>query len=133
MSNFLVTDPVEPTDGLNYIFAYMSAAYGNQFIRSFEGVKLEMVRMVWQKELGQYLQSKAVLDYALSKLPQDFPPSVFKFRELCKKSPDVCDLDTKSGIEMLANRLGMNEWDQLEQFHVYKEKVLTKAKEKGLI
>ena len=133
MSNFLVTDPVEPSDGLNYIFAYMSAAYGNQFVRSFDGVTLEKGRMVGQKELGQYLQSTAVLDFALSNLPHDYPPSVFKFRELCKKSPDVCDLDTKTGVEMLAFRLGMGEWDQLEQFHVYREKVMAKAKEKGLL
>lgn len=133
MSNFLVTDPVEPSDGLNYIFAYMSAAYGNQFIRAFEGVKLEMVRTVWQKELGQYLQSKAVLDHALSNLPKDFPPSVFRFRELCKQSPDVCDLDTRTGVEMLAQKLGMTTWNQIEQFPAYRERVLTKAKKEGLL
>ena len=129
MSNFLIVDPVKAEDGLDYIFAYMSAAYGNQFVRSFEGVNIDMVRMVWQKELGNYLQSKVVLDYALSNLPHDWPPSVFKFREICKRSPDVYDLDTRGGVEKLAHQVGITHWNQTEQFQVYRERVLSKARE----
>ena len=129
MSNFLIVDPVKAEDGLDYVFAYMSAAYGNQFVRSFDGVSTDMVRMVWQKELGTYLQSKAVLDYALSNLPTDWPPSVFKFRDICKKSPDVFDLDTRGGVEKLAHQVGIQYWDQLEQFHIYRDRVVSKAKD----
>lgn len=133
MSNFLVLNPVEPDDGLDYLFAYMGAVYGSRFLKNWEGTNLDLVRQVWKKELGPYLKSKEILDFALSHLPADFPPSAIGFKELCKKSPDVIDLDTRTGIERLAYKMNYGEWNQMEIFTDYRSKVIKKAKEEGLL
>lgn len=133
MSNLLVLDPTPPEDGLAYIFAYMSGAYGNTFLSMWSHVDPDMVKQVWMNELGSYLKSKAILDHALKNLPPDFPPSAVAFRNLCKTSPDIIDLQTRPGVERLAEKVGMPRWTEREAFHVYRRKVIGAAQERGLL
>jgi hypothetical protein len=89
MSNYLETDFCTPEQGLDYIFGYMSAVYGGGFTRNWEQVDPELVRQVWQKELGRFLTYKPLLDYALSHLPPNMPPSAIAFRNTCNAGPSI--------------------------------------------
>jgi hypothetical protein len=89
MSNYLETDFCEPEQGLDYIFGYMSAAYGASFTRHWEQVEPELVRSVWQKELGNFLTYRPSLEYALALLPPNMPPSAIAFRNACKAGPAI--------------------------------------------
>lgn len=89
MSNYLETDFCEPEEGLDYIFGYMGAVYGASFTRHWAQVDPEMVRSVWQKELGRFLTYKPTLDYALGHLPPAMPPSAIAFRNTCNAGPSI--------------------------------------------
>ena len=89
MSNYSETDFCAPEQGLDYIFGYMSAVYGASFTRHWEQVEPELVRSVWQKELGRFLTYKPLLDYALSHLPPNMPPSAIAFRNTCNAGPEI--------------------------------------------
>ena len=133
MSNYLIINPVNPEDGLDYIFAKMSAIYGQTFLRHWTDVDANIMRQVWTEELGNYLKSKSTLDKALKKMNGDFPPSAIKFRELCKESTDIFDLTTRIGIDKLAQECLMSEWDEMEHWHLYKERVIKIAKSMNII
>lgn len=89
MSNYLETDFCSPEQGLDYIFGYMSAIYGASFTRHWEQVEPELVRQVWQKELGRFLTYKPTLEYALTHLPAVMPPSAIAFRNSCNSGPTI--------------------------------------------
>jgi hypothetical protein len=89
MSNYLETDFCETSEGLDYIFGYMSAVYGASFTRHWEQVDPELVRSVWQKELGRFLTYKPTLEYALSHLPANMPPSAIAFKKTCNDGPTI--------------------------------------------
>jgi len=89
MSNYLETDFCTPEEGLDYIFGYMSAVYGASFTRHWEQVDPELVRSVWQKELGRFLTYKPTLEHALAQLPPVMPPSAIAFRNTCNGGPDI--------------------------------------------
>lgn len=89
MSNYSETDFCQPEEGLDYIFGYMSAIYGASFTRHWERVDPGLVRSVWGKELGKFLSYKPSLDYALSHLPPNMPPSAIAFRNTCNAGPAI--------------------------------------------
>lgn len=89
MSNYLETDFCDPDEGLDYIFGYMSAVYGSSFTRHWEQVDPELVRSVWQKELGKFLTYKPSLEYALGHLPANMPPSAIAFKKTCNAGPEI--------------------------------------------
>lgn len=89
MSNYSENDFCDADEGLDYIFGYMSAVYGASFTRHFERVDTSMVRSVWKKELGKFLTYKPSMDYALSHLPPNMPPSVIAFRNTCNGGPMI--------------------------------------------
>jgi hypothetical protein len=89
MSNYLETDFCEASEGLDYIFGYMSAVYGSSFTRHWEQVDPELVRSVWQKELGKFLTYKPSLEYALGHLPPNMPPSAIAFKKTCNAGPEI--------------------------------------------
>jgi hypothetical protein len=74
---------------LDYIFGYMQGVYGASFTRHWEQVDPELVRSVWQKELGRFLTYKPLLDYALAQLPPAMPPSAIAFRNTCNAGPAI--------------------------------------------
>jgi hypothetical protein len=89
MSNYSEADFCTPEEGLDYIFGYMSAVYGASFTRHWEQVEPELVRQVWQKELGRFLTYKPSLEHALAQLPPVMPPSAIAFRNTCNGGPDI--------------------------------------------
>lgn len=89
MSNYLETDFCQPEEGLDYIFGYMSAVYGASFTRHWENVDPELVRSVWQKELGKFLTYKPSLEYAIAQLPVNMPPSALAFKKACNAGPEI--------------------------------------------
>ncbi len=91
MSNYSKTDFLQASEGLDYIFDYMSAVYGASFTRHWERVEPELVRSVWQRALGKFLTYKPSLDYALSHLPPKMPPSASAFRKICNDGPTIPD------------------------------------------
>ena len=133
MSNLLIINQSSPDDGLDYIFGKMYAIYGQTFIRHWQDVDSQLMRQVWTEELGDFLKSKDILDHALKNMDGDFPPSVIKFRQLCKSSREIYDLDTRIGIEKLAEVCKLPSWDEMEHWHIYKDKVIQMAKSMGLV
>lgn len=89
MSNYLETDFCDPQEGLDYIFGYMSAVYGASFTRHWEQVDPDLVRSVWQKELGKFLTYKPSLEYAIAHLPPVMPPSAIAFKKTCNDGPEI--------------------------------------------
>jgi hypothetical protein len=89
MSNYSEADFCTPEQGLDYIFGYMSAVYGGSFTRHWEQVDPDLVRSVWQKELGRFLTYKPSLEHALAQLPPVMPPSAIAFRNTCNGGPEI--------------------------------------------
>ena len=84
MSNLL-----NENDGLDYIFARMGAIYGASFLRHWDGVDAGLVRQEWKRQLGNFLTYQPSLDYAISRLKGDFPPSAITFRDFCNAGPSI--------------------------------------------
>ena len=89
MSSYSENDFCQPDEGLDYIFGYMGAVYGATFTRHWERVDPELVRSVWRKELGKFLRYKPSLDYAMSHLPPNQPPSAIALRNICNAGPAI--------------------------------------------
>ena len=89
MSNYLETDFCQTEEGLDYIFGRMSAIYGAAFLRHWEGVDHNLVRQEWANQLGRFLTYRPSMDFAISKLNEEFVPSAIKFRNLCNQGPDI--------------------------------------------
>lgn len=83
MQNSYSNKSCTEAEGLDYIFAYMGAVYGAAFSRHWDGSDPTTVRAVWEEIVGVHLTNKPIMDYALSNLPSDFPPSAIAFRNLC--------------------------------------------------
>ena len=89
MSNYLETDFCQTEEGLDYIFGRMSAIYGAAFLRHWEGVDHNLVRQEWANQLGRFLTYRPSMDFAISKLNEEFVPSAIKFRNLCNQGPHI--------------------------------------------
>ena len=83
MQNSYSNKDCTQAEGLDYIFAYMGAVYGAAFSRHWDGSDPTTVRAVWGDIVGDFLSRKSIMDFALSNLPADFPPSAIAFRNLC--------------------------------------------------
>ena len=75
--------------GFDYIFTRMSAIYGANFARHWDGIDLVNVRTEWQRQLGKFLTYRPSMDYAIDRLNPDFVPSAIKFREFCNAGPAI--------------------------------------------
>jgi len=89
MSNYSDDNYCSKEEGLDYVFAYMSAVYGSSFDRHFEASEPAMVRKVWMDIIGGFLTYKPSMDFAFEHLHPDFPPSAIKFRDLCNSGPSI--------------------------------------------
>jgi hypothetical protein len=89
MSNYSDDDFCSADDGMDYIFATMGAIYGASFKRNWEGSDLEFVRDVWMQQLGRFATYKPTIDYALSRMKGEFPPSAITFRDYCNAGPAI--------------------------------------------
>ena len=84
MSNLL-----NPDDGLDYVFARMSAIFGSAFSRHWDGIEPTLIRQEWKRQLGNFLTYQPTLDYAIDRMNGDFVPSAIKFREFCNAGPAI--------------------------------------------
>ena len=100
MSNYSETDFFEASEGLDYIFDYMSVVYGASFSRHWEQVEPELVLSIWQKALGKFLTYKPSLDYALTHLPPKMPPSASAFRKTCNDGPVIPAIPVKPVLQI---------------------------------
>lgn len=75
-----------PAHWIDRIFAQMTLAYGQSFIRQWEGLDLESVREYWAKELDGL--SGESIAYGLSMLNPDKPPNALQFRFACQRAPE---------------------------------------------
>lgn len=82
MSNFCKSD-----EGFDYIFGRMSAIYGNDFARKWDGIDPALIRSEWIHTLGGYLTYRPIMDYALEHMAPHKPPSSLQFRDLCRAGP----------------------------------------------
>jgi len=89
MSNYSINDFCTHEEGLDYIFARMTAIYGATFIRHFEGIDHRLIRREWISQLGRFLTYRPSLDYAINCLDPDFVPSAIKFLILCRNGPHI--------------------------------------------
>jgi len=89
MSNYSETDFCSADDGMDYIFATMDAIYGASFKRHWEGSDADFVRVVWMQQLGRFATYRPTIDYALSRMKGEFPPSAITFRDYCNAGPTI--------------------------------------------
>lgn len=67
----------------------LTATYGQQFIRLYEGLDMNAVKTTWAHELSEFGRSRESMmriAWALENLP-DRPPNVIAFRSLCRAAP----------------------------------------------
>ena len=84
-------DFCDADSGFDYIFSTMNAIYGTRFETNWQNVDPQIVRQVWKERLGRFLTYKPSLDYALSHIKGEFPPSAVTFREYCNAGPNIPD------------------------------------------
>ena len=89
MSNSLKVEFLDQDDGLDYVFARMSAIFGAAFTRHWDGIEPSIIRQEWKRQLGSFLTYLPSLDYAIDRLNGDFVPSAIKFREFCNAGPAI--------------------------------------------
>jgi hypothetical protein len=89
MSNSSKVEFLDPDDGLDYVFARMSAIFGAAFTRHWDGIEPSIIRQEWKRQLGNFLTYPPNLDYAIDRLNGDFVPSAIKFREFCNAGPAI--------------------------------------------
>ena len=84
MSNFCETEY-----GFDYIFGRMSAIYGNDFARKWDGIDANLIRQEWINTLGSFLTYRPSMDYALAHIDPARPPSSLQFRKICQDGPAI--------------------------------------------
>jgi hypothetical protein len=89
MSNLSKVEFLDPDDGLDYVFARMSAIFGATFTRHWDGIEPSIIRQEWKRQLGNFLSYQPNLDYAIDRMGGDFVPSAIKFREFCNAGPAI--------------------------------------------
>lgn len=78
-----------PDEGFDYIFGRMSAIYGNDFARKWDGIDPHLIRQEWIGTLGYYLTHRETMDFALANLDPVRPPSSLQMKKLCYDAPRV--------------------------------------------
>ncbi len=69
----------------------LTATYGQQFLRLYEGLDMNAVKSTWAHELAEFGRSRESMmriAWALENLP-DRAPNVMAFRTLCRQAPAV--------------------------------------------
>lgn len=76
-----------PADWVDRLFTRLTVRYGASFMRQYEGVDIRLVHGDWALALSGF--SAHAIAYGLEHLPADFPPNALKFRDLCRKAPEI--------------------------------------------
>lgn len=84
-------DFCDADSGFEYIFSKMQAIYGARFAAHWQHVDPEIVRQVWKEQLGRFLTYRPSMDYAITRLKGEHPPSAITFRDYCNAGPAIPD------------------------------------------
>lgn len=76
-----------PLPWIDKIFTKLTLIYGRDFIGRWEGLEIADVKTDWAHEMSGFDQWPEAISFALSNLPPSKPPTVYEFRELCRKAP----------------------------------------------
>ena len=115
-----------PADWVEKLFRKLSATYGQSFLRQYDGVPIEDVKVNWGVELGCFEGNGPAIARGLELLPADRAPTVLQFRDLCKTntpseflalpaptappvSPEVVAA-TKAAFKRTAATVGNRDW-----------------------
>lgn len=86
------TLPVLPNEWIKRIFERFGAVYGPARMHSIWGTDLQNIFAVWAEELSAFGSTPSAIKYALENLPEEYPPSLVAFKQLCRE-----------GVKMQAN------------------------------
>jgi hypothetical protein len=85
--------------GFDYIFGRMSAIYGNDFARKWDGIDPNLIRQEWIGTMGRFLTYRPIMDYALRHIDPQRPPSSLQFRKICQDGPNFPQPEQPKRIE----------------------------------
>ena len=54
-------------------------------MRHWDGVDINLVRQTWMEILGRHATYRPIMDWALTHMNPDYPPSALAFKDLCTK------------------------------------------------
>ena len=77
-----------PEAWMDRIWQRLTVRYGQQFLGKWAGVDLADVKADWAEQLAAFGAAPDRIKYALDNLPDDKPPNVNTFRDLCNAAPD---------------------------------------------
>jgi hypothetical protein len=81
-------------DYLNYIFTYLSGAFGSQFTSKWEGTDPLAMKAVWGEMLHNFSDQPDAIKLALRDAAElQFPPGAGEFLALCRKRYHRDDAD----------------------------------------
>lgn len=75
-----------PAAWVDRIFEKLTVAYGNEFLRRWDGLDMAIVKADWAHELAGYAAMPYAIRYAMDNLP-DKAPTARSFRALCNTVP----------------------------------------------
>lgn len=78
-----------PLQAVDRVIDRLTATYGQQFMRLYEGLDMNAVKTTWAHELSEFGRSRESMmriAWALENLP-DRAPNVIAFRSLCRAAP----------------------------------------------
>ena len=74
---------------MDVVFTKLSLAYGRDFTGRWEGLNMADVKADWAHEMSGYERNPSAIKYALQNLPHSKPPTVFEFRAIARRAPEM--------------------------------------------
>lgn len=84
-------DFCDADSGFDYVFTKMNAIYGAAFENNWRNVDPGIVRQTWLEVCGRGLTYRPKMDYALTYLNPDRPPTALQFLNLLTAGPQIPD------------------------------------------
>lgn len=75
-----------PAKVVDRLFERLTATYGNQWLRMWNGIPVNDAKSAWAHELSGFGSNLESLAWALENLPES-PPNVIQFRNLARLAP----------------------------------------------
>lgn len=77
-----------PQPWVDRIFEKLVLLYGQQFLARWRDLDIASVKADWARELDGFERHPHAIAHALRCLPLDEPPTVLRFRALCRAAPE---------------------------------------------
>ena len=74
---------------VDVIFTKLNLTYGRDFSSRWEGIDMQDVKSDWAHELAGCEKNPQSIKYALQNLPHSKPPTVFEFRAIARRAPEM--------------------------------------------